>query len=262
MALTTRPRLPELLLLTLILVAVLPWCDQEAVRPDVNRVELPVPATSLVPGSSHLSPGQRITLKAFAPGEKDFVTECFTQVDVRELDHEGTGTVLIALPAARAFSLEQALANEKVRFTYNLGVSSADGGTAPEGDTCPPPAEPPAEPSKPSHATLELPSADLQFQASPPDKEQRLLLVVAMTRPAEAQPTAVLNPDTSTATACVKVTDFLDAQRGSTGTYDAERTKLVRVQLRSEKVTDIAARLAVPSRIWLLPDEGCTRSSD
>jgi len=256
--LTTRPRFPEVLLFTLILVAVVPWCGQETARPGANRVQVPVPATSLVAGSSPLSPGQRITLKAFAPGEKDFVTECFTEVEIRELDHEGTGTVLIALPAGRVFSLEQALANEKVRFTYNLGVSSADGGT----DTCPPPTEPSPEPGKPSHATLELPSADLQFQASTPDKAQRLLLVVAMTRPTEGQPTAVLNPDTSTATACVKVTDFLDEQRGSTGTYDAQRTKIVRVQLPSEKITAIAARLAVPSRIWLLPDESCTRSKD
>lgn len=265
MALPTRPHIPEVLVATLILVAVWPWGGPDATRQTVALVELPIPAKSLLPGISPLSPGQQLTLKAFAPEDKSFVTRCFTDVSVRELEHQGdTRTVLIAMPASRAFSLEEALANEKVRFTYNLVDQRP--GIAAGGDTCAPampdvaPAE--APPSTPSHATLELPSVDLQFQAGPQDRDKPLRLVVAMSRPAEGQqPPAVLDTNTSTAATCVKVTDFLDAQGLSTGGYDAQRTKTVRVQLPSDAVTAIVARLAAPSRIWMLPDESCNKGS-
>ena len=264
MALPTRPHIPEVLVATLILVAVWPWCGPDATQQTVALVELPIPAKSLLPGISPLSPGQQLTLKAFAPEDKSFVTRCFTDVSVRELEHQGdTSTVLIAMPASRVFSLEEALANEKVRFTYNL-VDQRQG-IAADGDTCAPakpdvaPVE--APPSTPSHATLELPSVDLRFQAGPQDRDKQLRLVVAMSRPTEGQPPAVLDTHTSTAATCVKITDFLDAQGMSTGGYDAQRTKTVRVQLPSNEVTAIVARLAVPSRIWVLPDESCDKGS-
>jgi hypothetical protein len=260
-ALSTRPRIfPEALLLILIWVGIWPQWGEEALTPAAPLVELPIPAARLLAGLSPLSPGQWVTLKAFSPDDEDFVPQCYVGVEIREFELQGTGTILAAIPAKEVASLEAALADEKVRLTYHLVEQQPDGSLSPSASTCLP-AAPAAAPPTPAQVTLELPSTDLQPRADSLKKDSRLRLVVAMTRPAEVQPPAKPDPDASAATACVTVTGFVDAQGAVQSNYDAKLTKNVQLQLPSKEISRIAATLAVPSRIWMLPDEACAKYS-
>jgi len=263
MAFSTRRRIfPELLFLLLIGLSVWSKCRADAPSPSTALVELPIPAGRLLAGTTSLSPGQWVTLKTFSPGDKDFVPHCYVGVEIRELDLQDTGMVLAAIPTKEVVSLEAALADEKVRLSYHLVERLADGSLSPSATTCPPAAaSAAATPPAPSQLTLELPSADIQPRADTLRKDAPLRLVVAMTRPPGAEPAAQPEPDTTAATTCVIVTGFVDEQGTVHADYDAQRTKSVQLQLPSKEITRIASTLAVPSRVWMLRDDACSRGT-
>jgi hypothetical protein len=258
---TSRRRVfPELFFTVLIGLSIWARCRQPEAASSASLVELPIPAARLLAGTTSLSPGQWVTLKAFSPEDKDFVPQCYVGVEIRELELQDTGMVLAAIPAKEVAALEAALADEKVRLTYHLAEQLADGSLAPSASTCES-AAPASAPPAPPQVTLELPSADLQPRADTLRKDSRLRLVAAMTRPTQAEPSAKPDPDASVATACVKISGFVDARGTVQPDYDAQGTKTVQLQLPSKDITRIAAMLALPSRLWLLPDDACSKDT-
>ncbi|HZI11535.1 MAG TPA: hypothetical protein VE153_14230 [Myxococcus sp.] len=141
---TRRHFLPELLFLALLGLGGWSLYGPQAPSPPASVVELPIPAARLLAGTAALSPGQWVTLKAFSPEDKDFVPQCYVGVELREVELQGAGMVLAAIPAAQVGALEAALADEKVRLTYHLVQPLPNGSLPPSANTClsPPPAKP------------------------------------------------------------------------------------------------------------------------
>ena len=80
--------LPELLTLVLGWVLVRSCLEDSKPTLAAGLVEVPIPAKRLIGGTTPLSPGQWVTLKAFAPEDAAFRPQCYPRIEIRELSRQ------------------------------------------------------------------------------------------------------------------------------------------------------------------------------
>lgn len=215
--------------------------------------ELAVPASQIVGGVELLSPGKLIDFTAYVPNDKATpISALRTTGEVRGVAGTDAKTMVLAVPAAAAPTLEAALLNANTKLTYHLLAAWPTDTPTPTATFTPTVALP--NPQETATVTpTPMPAAGKVFWSLPLEKNRAPLDGLAAGMPARLviltqMPPAVTAgtpaPPTAYAT-CVKLVNAPD------------QAAAILVEIGAADLSNTLLNLKYATDLYLVPDQSC-----
>lgn len=224
--------------------------------------ELVVPASQIVGGVELLSPGRVIGFTVYVPNDKSTpVSALRTTGEVRGVAGADAKTIVLAVPAAAAPTLEAGLLNANTRLTYHLlAVWPTD---TPTPTTTFTPTAPLISQETPTITPTPTPAAGKVLWALPLAKNRTTLDVLPAGAAARLVILADLPPGTGTGTpvpptaytTCIQLVAFLDAAGNRLDAFAQAAAALV--EIGAADLSSALLNLKYATDLYVVPDQSC-----